>query len=91
MIPPPVLPPSSQLGGGATQPASVARVANSLVLEFSMGGVGSWDTELIFAMEGSSSEDYWHYDAGLRDPQLVELYDAAIASFAELDRLDPGK
>jgi hypothetical protein len=56
-----------------------------------MGGVGSWDTELIFAMEGSSSEDYWHYDAGLRDPQLVELYDAAIASFAELDRLDPGK
>ena len=54
------------------------------VLEFSKCGVGSWETQLLFAVEGSSSEDHWHYDSGVRDPQLIALYDAAIASFSEL-------
>eukprot|EP01050_Picozoa_sp_SAG11_P003269 SAG11_NODE_181_length_13239_cov_10.587139_4_plen_977_part_00 len=88
VIPPP---PSTatQLTDRAARPTAVARVANSLVLEFAMGGVGSWETQLIFAIEGSSSEDYWHYDAGVRDSQLVELYDTAVSSFAELQRPDP--
>lgn len=78
-----VIPPPTAIDNGLTA-TGVARVANSLVLEFSMGGVGSWETQLLFAVEGSSSEDHWHYDSGVRDPQLTALYDAAIASFSEL-------
>ena len=75
----------------ATSRASVREggvevVANRLVLEFEMGGVGSWETQLLFAIQGSADEDAWHYEAGLRDPQLVGLYDAAVASFAELQQ-----
>ena len=40
--------------------------------------------QLLFAVEGSTSEDHWHYDSGVRDPQLIALYDAAISSFSEL-------
>jgi hypothetical protein len=61
-----------------------------LVLEFSeVGGCGSWESVLMFATDGSTDDESLEYVAGLRDPQLVQLYDAGVASFAELSHPSP--
>ena len=52
-----------------------------------VGGCGSWESVLMFATELSTDDENLHYVAGLRDPQLVQLYDASVASFAEIAKI----
>ena len=67
---------------------TIAVRSAGLALEFAeVGGCGSWETVLMFATELSTDDENLHYVAGLRDPQLVQLYDASVASFAEIAKI----
>eukprot|EP01043_Picozoa_sp_COSAG02_P027302 COSAG02_NODE_1604_length_11728_cov_42.819417_3_plen_60_part_00 len=52
-------------------------------------GVGNWDSGVQFAVGGSSNQQRqgiddndWVYEAGLRDPSILPIFDAAIQGFA---------
>lgn len=59
--------------------------ADLLYLELELAeahGVGNWASGVQFAVQGGSSEDHWHYTAGVRDLSLLATYDAAVGAFA---------
>jgi hypothetical protein len=65
-----------------------------LALEMAeLRGVGNWDSGVQFAVGGSSNQQRqgietsdddndWVYEAGLRDPSILPIFDAAIQGFA---------
>ena len=64
-----------------------------LALEMAeLRGVGNWESGVQFAVGGSSNQQMqgvetkadtdWVYEASLRDPSILPIFDAAIQGFA---------
>jgi hypothetical protein len=57
-------------------------------------GVGNWESGVQFAVEGSNNQqrqgieakadEDWVYSAGVRDPSILPIFDAAIQGFSGL-------